>query len=183
MTSPEISNASVVIESSPVTYFVDITTSTNIITMSSVTKNDLLINIQEDEEIPVKLEPNKLDLTIVSGAKGDKGAIGPQGPIGSQGPTGPQGPVGPPGPTGPIGPMGPTGPAGPIGPIGTDLNYVHYQSIPSSSWVVAHNLNKYCSVTVVDSAGSYVIGDVYYSDINTVVISFTASFSGKAFCN
>lgn len=101
----------------------------------------------------------------------------------STGEPGPKGDVGPPGPTGPIGPTGPTGPAGPIGPIGTDLNYVHYQSIPSSSWVVAHNLNKYCSVTVVDSAGSYVIGDVYYSDINTVVISFTASFSGKAFCN
>lgn len=165
MTSPEISNASVVIESSPVTYFVDITTSTNIITMSSVTKNDLLINIQEDEEIPVKLEPNKLDLTIVSGAKGDKGAIGPQGPIGSQGPTGPQGPVGPPGPT------------------GTDLSYVHDQFLPSTEWVIQHNLGKYCSITVVDSAGTYVLGDISYMNTNNAVVSFTASFSGKAFCN
>ena len=97
MTNSEIGDTFVVIEDAPVTYFIDISSTTDASTVSSVTKNSLLINIQEDEEIPVKLEPNKLDLTITSGAKGDKGDKGETGPAGPQGPQGPIGPQGPPG--------------------------------------------------------------------------------------
>lgn len=96
----ETDNASIVIESSPITYIVDITATNNVVTTSSVTQNDLAITIQEDEEIPVKLEPVNLELSIVSGAKGDKGDKGDTGP---PGPEGPQGPIGPQGPQGPAG--------------------------------------------------------------------------------
>ena len=90
---------------------------------------------------------------------------------------------GPKGGVGPTGAQGQPGPIGPAGPPGMDLNYVHYQFLPSAEWIIAHNLGKYCSVTVVDSAGSYVLGDVSYTDTNNAVVSFTTSFSGKAFCN
>ena len=64
MPSPEINNTCIVIESSPVTYVVDITTASNITTTSSVTKNAIDVTIQEDEEIVVKLLSKNLDITL-----------------------------------------------------------------------------------------------------------------------
>lgn len=64
-----------------------------------------------------------------------------------------------------------------------DKNYVHNQSVASSTWVVNHNLNKKCSVTVTDSAGTVVQGEVIYNSLNQVTINFSAAFSGEAFCN
>ena len=112
-----------------------------------------------------------IEVTVLSGQQGPKGQQGGPGPVGPEGPIGPQGI------------QGPQGPPGPIGPPGIDLNYVHDQFLPSSEWNIAHNLGKYCSITVVDSAGSYVIGDISYVNINSAVVTFTTSFSGKAFCN
>ena len=42
---------------------------------------------------------------------------------------------------------------------------------------------KFPSVTVVDSAGTQVIGDVYHTDIDNLTITFINQFSGKAFLN
>ena len=95
--SISLENVNVVVESASVLYLIDIESSTDISTSSSVISTDLLISKQEDEEILVKIEPNKFDLTLVSGAKGDKGDTGPQGPVGPQGPQGVPGPQGPPG--------------------------------------------------------------------------------------
>lgn len=67
--------------------------------------------------------------------------------------------------------------------IDGDKTYVHYQNVQSGTWEIQHNLNKYPSVTVVDSANNVVIGDIYYVDINNAIVTFTAPFSGKAFCN
>jgi hypothetical protein len=64
-----------------------------------------------------------------------------------------------------------------------DLSYVHVQGTAAPSWTIAHNLGKYPSVSVVDSAGSWWIGDVTYININTVRVDFGAGFSGKAFLN
>ena len=70
---------------------------------------------------------------------------------------------------------------------GPDKNYVnayvHEQSNTAMTWQVNHNLGKYCSVTVVDSNDDVVIGEIHYNSLNQVTLSFTASFSGKAFCN
>ena len=66
---------------------------------------------------------------------------------------------------------------------GGDLHYIHRQSTPSKEWRVAHKLGKFPSVTVVDSAGTVVVGDVRHVDKNNVVLSFSGAFSGTAFFN
>jgi len=64
-----------------------------------------------------------------------------------------------------------------------DKNYVHNQMSASSTWSVQHNLNKFASVSVVDSGNNIVIGDVEHIDENNLTITFNASFSGKAYIN
>jgi hypothetical protein len=64
-----------------------------------------------------------------------------------------------------------------------DKNFVYTQNVASNTWVVTHNLNKFPSVTVVDSANTLVNGQVEYNSINEVTISFRAGFTGKAFFN
>ena len=61
--------------------------------------------------------------------------------------------------------------------------YIHTQNPASDLWTIHHNLNNYPAVEVIDSAGNVVIGDVRYEDRNTVVITFKAAFSGKAYLN
>lgn len=64
-----------------------------------------------------------------------------------------------------------------------DKNYVHNQIASSDTWNIAHNLDKFVSVSIVDSAGTVVTGEVNYVDSNNVTLSFSAPFSGKAYCN
>ena len=66
---------------------------------------------------------------------------------------------------------------------GGDKIYVHKQVIASNTWDITHNLYKYPSVSVVDTGGNVVIGDVEYTSLNTLVIKFTAPFSGTAYLN
>lgn len=61
--------------------------------------------------------------------------------------------------------------------------YTHIQIASSSTWNIEHNLGKFPSVTVIDSAGSLVIGDVCYLDENNIRIEFSSGFSGKALLN
>lgn len=61
--------------------------------------------------------------------------------------------------------------------------YIHIQATASASWVIVHNLGKYPSVSIVDSAGSEVIGEVIYNSKNQLTVSFSAAFSGKAYLN
>lgn len=81
------------------------------------------------------------------------------------------------------GPQGPPGPQGPVGPPGADATYTHTQGAPSASWSITHGLGKYPSVTVVDSSGSEVEGDVTYLSNAQVLVSFSAPFSGVAYLN
>lgn len=66
---------------------------------------------------------------------------------------------------------------------GSDVSYVHDQLTPATTWTVAHNLGQWPSVTVVDSGGNLVWGDIDYVNDNTVTVSFSVSFGGRAFCN
>jgi hypothetical protein len=66
---------------------------------------------------------------------------------------------------------------------GSDANFVYTQSTPASTWVVVHNLDKFPSVSVVDSAKTEVVGDVVYDSLTQVTITFSASFSGFAYFN
>lgn len=69
------------------------------------------------------------------------------------------------------------------GVVGVDKNFVFSQSSASDTWEITHNLGKFPSVSVVDSAGSKVIGEVTYNSINKVTLTFSAAFSGNAYLN
>jgi hypothetical protein len=64
-----------------------------------------------------------------------------------------------------------------------DKNFEFTQASPSTTWSVSHDLNKFPSVTVVDSAGTQVIGDVQHIDNDNLTITFINQFSGKAYLN
>ena len=64
-----------------------------------------------------------------------------------------------------------------------DKNFVYVQATSSDIWEITHNLNKYPAVTVVDSGGSVVIGEIVYIDKNNIRITFASAFSGKAYFN
>lgn len=85
-----------------------------------------------------------------------------------------------------IGFAGPQGPKGDKGDAGEvqyeELSYVHTQGVASGSWVINHGLPFIPNITVIDSAGSVVEGSYSYSeDGNTVTLTFSSPFSGKAY--
>ena len=77
----------------------------------------------------------------------------------------------------------PMGPQGAAGPVGSDLTYRHVQGVAATVWNVTHNLSKFPSVTVVDTAGSEVEGKVEHLSNTQARLTFSAAFSGEAFFN
>lgn len=67
--------------------------------------------------------------------------------------------------------------------LNADKTFIFEQGVASSEWIINHNLNKYPSVSVVDSAGNEVIAEVTYVDLNNCVVTMTAAFKGKAYLN
>lgn len=67
--------------------------------------------------------------------------------------------------------------------VGDDKSYIYTQSSAAEIWQINHNLNKFPSVTIVDSSNSVVIGDIIYNDLNNLTVNFSAAFSGKAYLN
>ena len=73
-------------------------------------------------------------------------------------------------------------------PIIGDITFTHNQSSTSDTWTITHNLNRFPSVTVVDSADTIVYGTVVYNSANQLTITFfqggsALAFSGKAYLN
>ena len=73
-------------------------------------------------------------------------------------------------------------------PIIGDITYTHNQSSTSDTWVVNHNLHRFPSVTVVDSADTIVQGTVVYNSNKQLTITFFSggsalAFQGKAYLN
>ena len=66
---------------------------------------------------------------------------------------------------------------------GTSTTFTWTQSIALSVWTIPHNLNKFPSVTVVDTLGNLIYPDVSYVDSNTVQITHGSAFAGKAYLN
>lgn len=64
-----------------------------------------------------------------------------------------------------------------------DKSFTFVQSQNSDTWVIIHNLNKYPSVQIQDSAGTDVVGEIYYDSLNQITLRFSAPFSGKAYLN
>ena len=61
------------------------------------------------------------------------------------------------------------------------VSYAHTQGSASSSWVINHNLGFKPNVTVVDSAGNIVEGEITYTNTNSLTVSFASAFSGNAY--
>jgi hypothetical protein len=82
---------------------------------------------------------------------------------------------------------GPQGIQGPAGAAGLDGDahdtYVFNQNTASATWTITHNLSAYPSVTVIDSAGTYVIGNIEYISNNVLRLTFSAAFAGQALLN
>jgi hypothetical protein len=70
-----------------------------------------------------------------------------------------------------------------VGTNSSSDTYTHSQSIPAASWVITHNLHKHPSVTIVDSAGEKVYGDITYDSQDQITVDFSAAFSGTAYLN
>ena len=73
-------------------------------------------------------------------------------------------------------------------PIIVDINFTHNQNTTSNTWTITHNLNRFPSVTVVDSTNTIVIGTVVYNSANQLTITFfegssALAFQGKAYLN
>jgi len=64
-----------------------------------------------------------------------------------------------------------------------DKNFTFSQNTPSALWTIQHDLNKFPSVSVIDTSGNIVLGSVNHIDVNNLTISFTAPFSGTATLN
>jgi hypothetical protein len=148
--------------------------------------------------------PEGTNLQTGTGGGGD-GAQGTQGVRGAQGTQGVQGTVGvgTQGATG-TGTQGVQGTAGVQGATGiggasvdntddvpegltnqyftvTRVAYEHTQGSVSDSWTIPHNLGFKPNVTVVDSGGTIYEGEITYTNSNSLTVSFSAAFSGKAY--
>jgi hypothetical protein len=64
-----------------------------------------------------------------------------------------------------------------------DKHHTHIQSGASSTWTVAHNLNKKPSVAIVDSSDNVIQGQVDHTSLNNLTITLSAPTSGKAYIN
>jgi len=67
--------------------------------------------------------------------------------------------------------------------IYVDKHYIHNQIKSSNVWTIQHNLDKYPSVIIADSSNNVVMGDIAFIDKNSIIVSFMAEFSGKAYLN
>ena len=69
----------------------------------------------------------------------------------------------------------------------SDKTFVFTQGVPATTWTIQHNLGKFPSVGVVDTAsvanGQLYYGDVKYIDSNNLTVTFASQFSGKAYLN
>lgn len=64
-----------------------------------------------------------------------------------------------------------------------ESQFTHTQQVASSEWIIEHKLGKYPAVTVVDSTGREIVGNVTYTSKQKVVLNFAQPFSGCAYFN
>lgn len=69
-----------------------------------------------------------------------------------------------------------------ISPI-SDKNYVMQQTTLATTWSVPHNLNKKCSVQVVNDSLMQIEGEVRWVNNNEVEITFAKPSKGWVYCN
>ena len=67
--------------------------------------------------------------------------------------------------------------------LSADKHFTFTQSTATNTWNITHNLGKFPSVSVVDSGNTIVYGNIDYIDNNSLTITFSAAFGGKAYMN
>lgn len=82
---------------------------------------------------------------------------------------------------GPAGTRGSVGPEGPEGPPAT--TFVYPEGAPNTVWKILHELKRYPSVTVLDTAGDEVQGITVYNSNEELTITFSAAVTGEALLN
>lgn len=65
----------------------------------------------------------------------------------------------------------------------SDKTFVFEQGIATDVWQIKHDLNKFPSVTLVDSAGTQFQGRVEYIDENNCIVYMNGATKGKAYLN
>jgi hypothetical protein len=70
-----------------------------------------------------------------------------------------------------------------VTPAVSDKHFVFTQALPSAAWVIQHNLGKFPSITVVDTANTVVYGEYIFNSINQTTLNFSSAFAGKAYLN
>ena len=61
--------------------------------------------------------------------------------------------------------------------------FIFEQGVASDSWTINHNLNKFPSITIVDSAGNVFYPAVQYIDENNCIAKMNGATTGKAYLN
>lgn len=64
-----------------------------------------------------------------------------------------------------------------------DKDFTHTQNSASATWTVAHNLNKFPSVTITLADGTQVEAQITHNNKNNLTIAFSGSNSGTAYMN
>jgi hypothetical protein len=64
-----------------------------------------------------------------------------------------------------------------------DKTFEFTQGTPATTWNIQHDLGKFPSITVIDTADTVVTGQYEYIDNNNVTLTFSAGFAGKAYLN
>jgi hypothetical protein len=126
--------------------------------------------------------------------------IGQGGPRGTAGVQGAQGATG----TGTQGAQGATGTTGAQGTAGIEsatiettddltegssnfyfrtdkVAYTHTQGAATDTWTIIQNLGFFPNLTVPDSSGTIYEGEITYTNTDSLTVTFSAAFSGKAY--
>jgi len=61
--------------------------------------------------------------------------------------------------------------------------YTHVQASPTAVWTITHNLDAYPNITVVNSLGNELLGQLDYTSVNALTYSFNTTESGTAYLN
>ena len=67
--------------------------------------------------------------------------------------------------------------------LGSDANYEYIQPTPATTWSILHPLDKIVSVTIQDSSGREIEGEVSVNDGNMVIVEFNSAINGKVILN
>jgi hypothetical protein len=116
------------------------------------------------QEVDPQIDWQPVDIALLPGVPGQRGPVGPSGP---------------PGMAGAAGTPGPQGPAGPPGVAGGSFQYTPTDA--RDVWYITHNLGFNPGVIVLDNFNNEYFGQIAYTDINNVVLTFSQAVYGTAY--